>query len=182
MEFSGSEYLFDLFTLAISFTVVSTVVLVAQMTKRRAPGGIGARRLALIMHNGLIGCLAALLPAALALVGLTGSELWTVASCTAALLFTVALDQRKQRGFEMKTVGTQVGVVSAIRWLPVFLLVINIAVPTLQGAGLYASAVAFSLGTAMWSFLRRVAKQPRGESSSAPSKALLRHRRQRGRS
>ena len=159
MELPGSEYLNNLSILAVSFAAVSVLVTVVRQISGGPLSKVDVHLLTTFIAAGFVQCIAAVLPSALALLGLTGRTLWIVASGAAALVYAIAIAwiQWDRSKFSNKGFGPLTLVSFASLWLSVLVFLVNIVVPSIQGVGLYAGAVTLSLGTAMWAFVRRIA-------------------------
>jgi len=108
---------------------------------------------------GFAQAIAAVLPAAAGLFGLSGRTLWAVASGPAALLLAAVFAhiQRERSKLTTERKAPLVVLAFALQWLAILVLAANAVIPAMQGVGPHAAAVTLSLGTAMWAFVRRIA-------------------------
>jgi len=169
MELAGSEYLYNLSLLALTFSALSVLVTVVRQINGGPLSAVDVYLVTTFTSAGFGQCFAAVLPPVVGLFGLTGQALWAVASGIAAILSAavIARIQWERRKTEMGSLGSSLLVVFVALWLSVLILTVNAFVPAVQGIGLHAAAVTLSLGTVMWSFVRRIAclggQRPRGE-------------------
>ena len=158
MELHGAEYLYNLSILAITFATVSALVTIVRQIKGGSLSMVDVHLLTTFMTAGFVQCIAAVLPPAFSLFGLSDRALWTIASGAAALLYagTIARIQWERSKFSKKGFGPLVLVAFAGLWVSNLILIVNAVVPSVQGIGLYAGAITLSLGPSMWSFVRRI--------------------------
>jgi hypothetical protein len=159
MELAGSEYLYTFSLLALSFSALSVLVTVLRQINGGPLSRVDVYLVTTFTSASFAQCFAALLPPVVSLFGLTGQALWAVASGTAAILSgaVIARIQWDRSKTEMGSLRSSLLVVFVALWLSVLLLTVNALVPAVQGIGLHAVAVTLSLGTVMWSFVRRIA-------------------------
>ena len=159
MELSGADHLHTLSILTITFATLSVLVAIVRQIKGGQLSMVDVHLLTTFVSAGFAQCLAAILPSAVALLGLSGRALWGVASGVAALLFAAVLIriQWERRKFATLGLGSLVVVAFVGLWLSVLILIVNALVTSIQGIGLHAAAITLSFGTVMWSFVRRLA-------------------------
>ena len=159
MELPGADHLYTLSILTITFATLSALVTVVRQIKGGQLSMVDVHLLTTFVSAGFAQCLAAILPSAVALLGLSGRALWGVSSGVAALFFAVVLIRIQWERSRFATLGLGSLVVVAFigLWVSVLMLIANALVTSIQGVGLHAAAITLSLGTVMWSFVRRLA-------------------------
>ena len=158
MELPGSGYLLNLSLVAITFAAISVLVMLVRQTMGGRLSNIDIHLVATYVSVGFTQAIAAMLPPAASLVGLSGRGLWVVASGLAAtcivVVFANILWERSR--ITKRPMASLINVSYVLQGLVVLLLVANAAVPAIQGMGLYVVAMTFSVAVVMWSFVKRL--------------------------
>jgi len=157
-ELEGTGFLFNLSVLALTFAAVSALV----MLVRQALGGKLSRfdiyLLRAFISFGFAVAIGAILPPLLILFELQRVLIWPIASVLVALMLAVILVSvvTTRRRVTSGGVPLLVTVSYGLHALAVVLLIVNAAVPPIQGAGLYATGLTLCLANTMWAFVRRI--------------------------
>jgi hypothetical protein len=168
-ELAGATYLYNLSVVAITFAAVSVLVMLIRQTMGGKLSNFDLYLIVTYVSLGFAVAAAALLPPLVALFAPAVPVQWAVASGLAAVSIAVATANSMRLRHRAATVHMSVAVraVFAGYWLSVLALLVNAAVPPVQGVGLHAAAVTFFLLVLMTAFVRRVASRLRLDAESA---------------
>ncbi len=157
MDLAGSEYLYTLSLVAITFTAVSVLVMLMRHSLGGRPSNFDIYLLTAYISFGFAHTINGLLPALIAFVDFPLHIRWAISSFLAALLVVWALGHsvylRKQASQSPMSYSVVGGFL--IHALMAVVLLVNVAL--WQDAFPYVAAVTMSLGTTMWLFVRRIA-------------------------
>jgi hypothetical protein len=157
MELAGSEYLFNLSLVAMTFAAVSVLVMLMRQTMGGKLSNFDIFLITTYVSLGFAAGVNAILPDLIALLLLPEGVTWMIASLLAAAVqaMTVAHIQLQRPKAARVALPLTVLLAYTVHWAAVALLILN-AVPAFQGAALHAIAVTISLSMAMWTFVRRI--------------------------
>lgn len=158
MELPGSGYLFNLSLVAVTFAAISVLVMLVRQTMGGRLSKIDIHLVATYVSIGFVQAIAAMLPPAAGLLGLSGRAVWGVGSGLAAIgIAAVFANILWERSRIMKEPMTSLISVSyVLQGLAVLILLANAALPAIQGTGPHVAAMTFSVAVVMWSFVRRL--------------------------
>jgi hypothetical protein len=159
MDSAGADHLYTLSILTITFATISALVTIVRQIKGGQLSMVDVHLLTTFVSAGFAQCLAAILPPALGLFGLSGRPLWGMASGASAVLFAAVIARIQWERSKFATLGLGSSAIVAFvgLWFSVLILIFNAIVPSIQGTGPHAAAITVSLGTVMWSFVHRLA-------------------------
>jgi hypothetical protein len=159
MELPGETYLFNLSLIAVTFAVVSALVMMMRQTMGGKLSNFDIYLTSTYISFGFALAVAAILPPLVSFFELLPPGLWAVSSVLAAVLvagtLTTAIHRRRLASSDPLSPGVMASF--AIHVLGVILLLVNAAVVPWQGIHLFAVAVTLSIGSVMWAFVRRIA-------------------------
>ena len=159
MELPGETYLFNFSIIAITVTAVSALVMLLRQVMGGKLSNFDIHLITSYVSLGFVLALDAILPPLVALGDPAPAVLWAIASGLAAafLAFVIVTLMRRRRRIVGSGSPFLVRVDWTLQWAAILLLVVNAAVPPVQGMLLFASALTLSMATMMWSFVRRIA-------------------------
>jgi hypothetical protein len=159
VELEGTTFFYNLSVLAITFAAVSALVMLVRQTLGGKLSGFDIYLLRAYISFGFAVAIGAVLPPLLALFELRRALVWLIASAIVALMLAIILVSvvTTRRRVTSGVVPPIVAVSYGLHALAVVLLVVNAAVPAIQGAGLFAAGLTLCLGNTMWAFVRRIA-------------------------
>ena len=158
MAMPGSDYLFNLSIVAMTFAAVSVLVMLIRQTMG---GRLAKFDVYLIVAFVSVGCVLAvdaMLPPLISTFEPSAGVLWAVSSGLAAVLLgsCVAVLVTLRRRVSPAPMPRWAVAVFGLHGADALLLAVNAVVPALQGVRLFATALTLSLAVFMWSFLRRL--------------------------
>jgi hypothetical protein len=158
VEISGAGYLYNLSVMAITFTAVSTLVMLVRQTLGGKLSSFDIFLIKAFVSFGFAVAIGAVLPPLLAMFELPAVQVWLLASAAMALLLAVILvsvavtRHRVSRSHLPPIVAASYLLHAAA----VVLLAVNAAAPAVRGLGLFAAALTRCLANTMWAFVRRI--------------------------
>lgn len=158
MELTGETYLFNLSIVAMTFAAVSVLVMLIRQTMGGKLSNFDVHLISSYVAGGFVIAIDAILPPLAALHELEPSLLWPITSAIAAILLAGVTISAHTRRREATGHGMPPAVLLSfsLHWLAVALLIVNAAVPAVQGVGLFASAITLEMAVMFWTFTRRV--------------------------
>ena len=159
MESSGELYLFNLSLVAVSFAVVSALVMLMRHSMGGKLSAFDVYLTATYVALGLFLSLISLLPPLVALFGPTPRVLWATSSGTAAIAFAAVLASiiKRRRKASPEAISLAVKTSFSLHGIAILALLVNATVEPWQGAHLHAAAITLSLASVSWAFVRRIA-------------------------
>ena len=157
-ELPGAIYLFNLSLLAISFAIVSTLVMLVRQTLGGKLSNFDVYLITSYVSFGFVIAFNAILPPLVSLFDSAPAVLWGVASGLAAILQCGVLVNTVRRRMKASKERPSWAVIASFSThaIIVFALVVNASVPGVRGPGLFALALTVSLAIMMWTFVRRI--------------------------
>lgn len=158
-ELPGAIYLFNLSLLAVTFAVVSTLVMLVRQTLGGKLSNFDVYLITSYISFGFVIAFNAILPPLVSLFDPAPAVLWGVASGLAAILHFGVLVSIVRRRMRVSREKPSAGVVAALfaHALVAVALAVNASVPQVQGPGLFAAALTLALAISLWTFVRRIA-------------------------
>jgi hypothetical protein len=158
-ELEGAAFFYNLSVLALTFAAVSALVMLVRQTLGGKLSGFDIYLLRAYISFGFAVAIGAILPPLLILFELQRVLIWPIASVLAAVMLAIILASvvTMRRRVTSGALPAIVAVSYGLHALAVVVLIVNAAVPAVQGAGLYAAALTLCLGNTMWAFVRRIA-------------------------
>jgi hypothetical protein len=157
-ELPGAIYLFNLSLLAVTFAVVSALVMLVRQTMGGRLTNFDVYLITAYVSFGFAIALEAVFPPLVFLFDPPPVVLWAIASGLAAVLHGVVLANmiRVRRKVSKEPMASAVAGSFAMHGVVIAVLVINALVPPVQGVGLFAAALTLSLAIMMLRFVRRI--------------------------
>jgi hypothetical protein len=159
MELHGEVYLFNLSLLAITFAVVSAVVMLLRQVMGGSLSNFDIYLIATYISFGFGIAICAVLPPLVSMFAPPAPILWLVSSMLSAALLAAmmvsVIAHRRRASPQPTSFGVKMSF--AMHWIDIALMLINAIVPAVQGVGLFAAGLTLSLGSVMWAFVRRIA-------------------------
>jgi len=158
MEMPEAPYLYNISLLGITFSAVSTLVMLLRQTMGGKVSNFGIYLITSYVSVGFLIAADAVLPPMLFSLGLSVEETWIIASLVAALItgWTFIRAFLRRRRAAHGPMSSQVKVSFACYAIVVVLFLGNGLLPMLRSGGPFEVAVGFLTGTIMWTFVRRV--------------------------
>jgi hypothetical protein len=158
-ELEGTTFFYNLSVLAVTFAAVSALVMLVRQTLGGKLSSFDIYLLRAFISFGFAVAIGAILPPLLILFELQRVLIWPIASVLAALMLAVILASvvTTRRKVTSGVVPPVVAVSYGLHALAVVALLVNAAVPAIQGAGPFAAALTLCLANTMWAFVRRIA-------------------------
>lgn len=158
MELPGEIFLFNLSLLAVTFSVVSTLVMLLRQAMGGKLSGFDVYLVYDYVGHGFILAICAVLPPMIAQFGVSTPVLWAIASGMSGALLLLATVAALRRRKAVTKVGLPFPMMVSFgaQWLAVLLLAANIVLPAIQGVAIFELALTIFLATIMWSFVRRI--------------------------
>jgi hypothetical protein len=158
VEISGAGYLYNLSVMAITFTAVSTLVMLVRQTLGGKLSSFDIFLIKAFVSFGFAVAIGAVLPPLLAMFELTAVQVWLLASAAMTLLLAVILVSVvvTRHRVSRSHLPPIVAVSYLLHAAAVVLLAVNAAVPAVRGLGLFAAALTLCLANTMWAFVRRI--------------------------
>jgi hypothetical protein len=159
MEASGELYLFNLSIIAVSFAVVSALVMLMRHSMGGKLSAFDVYLTATYVSLGLLLALAAVLPPLVALFETSTRILWALSSGIAAVALTAVVVGIVKRRHKASTEPISLAVKTSfgLHGVAVLILGMNAIVEPWQGVQLHAAALTLSLTSVSWAFVRRIA-------------------------
>jgi hypothetical protein len=159
MEPSGELYFFNLSIIAVSFAVVSALVMLMRHSMGGKLSAFDVYLTATYVSLGLLLAVAAVLPPLVALFGPSSRILWAVSSGVAAVALAAVvigiIKRRKKASAEPISLAVKSSF--GLHGVAVVTLATNAIVESWQGPHLHAAALTLSLASVSWAFVRRIA-------------------------
>ncbi|MBC8038680.1 MAG: hypothetical protein H7X89_15850 [Rhizobiales bacterium] len=158
MELPGELYLFNLSLLAISFSIVSALVMLLRQTMGGKLSNFDVFLVTNYSAHGFVLAIAAILPSLIIQFGLPVPVVWATASGLASILIgtKTANTMRRWMVITKAAIPLALKVSFAAQWFGVLLLIANAVIPRIQGIALFELALTICLATIMWTFVRRI--------------------------
>lgn len=158
MAETGSEYLYNLSIIAITFSAVSALVMLMRQTMGGKLSNFDVYLITSYISFGFTLSLMAVLPPLIALFELPHAAHWSVASGIAGILLGVVLAKifRLRRLVSSAKMPIGVKIALGIHLFSVIALLANAAGWPWQGVHLFAGAITLSVADIMWTFVRRI--------------------------
>ena len=159
MESSGEIYLYNLSIVAVSFAVVSALVMLMRHSMGGKLSAFDVYLTATYVALGLFLSLISLLPPLVALFGPAPRVLWAISSGTAAIAFAAVLASiiKRRRKASPEPIALAVKTSFSLHGVAIIVLLVNAFAEPWQGAHLHATAITLSLASVSWAFVRRIA-------------------------
>jgi hypothetical protein len=154
----GEVYLFNLSLLALTFTAVSALVMLMRQTMGGKLSNFDVYLIATYTSLGFVVAFDAILPSLVDLYEPRPALLWAISSGVAAILLAAVMANvlRARARATHERLSRPLVVIFGIHWFDVFLLAVNATIPTVQGSGLFATALTLSFGVLLVAFVRRI--------------------------
>ena len=159
MELPGEAYLFNLSLIAISFAVVSALVMIMRQSMGGKMSLFDVYLISTYISWGFTQSLVALLPPLAALFEPAPRVLWAISSGLAAVIFAAVLASivRWRLKASPEPIALAVKTSFSLHGVAILIFLANAAVEPWQGVHLFAAALTLSVASVMWAFVRRIA-------------------------
>jgi hypothetical protein len=159
MNVPGEAYLFNLSVVAMTFAAVSVFVMLMRQSMGGRLSNYDIYLVTYYVSQGFVVGLCAMLPSLAADFVHSTAAIWTIGSGVAAMVLGPS------RVFlwrlRLKTGNRKLPLflifLYTVQWILVLVLVVNAALPQLQGPGLFKAALTLWLAAVMLGFVRRIA-------------------------
>jgi hypothetical protein len=157
-ELPGAIYLFNLSLLAVTFAVVSALVMLVRQTMGGRLTNFDVYLITAYVSFGFVMALEAVLPPLVFLFDPPPVVLWAIASGLAVVIHSgvLASNVRLRHKVSKEPMSWAVAGSFSAHGLIVAAFAINALVPAVQGVGLFAAALTVSLAIMLWTFVRRI--------------------------
>lgn len=159
MELPGDVYLFNLSLIAVTFAVVSALVMIMRQTMGGRLSNFDVYLITTYISIGFVLSVIAILPPLVSLFHPTPAILWGVSGILAAVFFTAVIAGVIHWRWKAAPdpISWAVKTSFSLHILAIIVLVVNAIAGQWQGVHLYAAALTLSLANVMWAFVRRIA-------------------------
>jgi hypothetical protein len=157
-ELPGAIYLFNLSLLAVTFAVVSALVMLVRQTMGGRLTNFDVYLITSYVSFGFVIAFNAILPPLIFLFEPPPVVLWALGSGLAAILHGSVLANRikLRRRVSKEPMSWAVAGSFTTHGLVVLVLAVNAVVPSIQGVGPFAAALTVALAIMLWTFVRRI--------------------------
>lgn len=159
MELPGEAYLFTLSLVAVTFAVVSALVMIMRQSMGGKMSAFDVYLITAYISLGFLQSLVALLPPLVSLFELSPRILWAIASGLSAIAFSTVLFGIVHRRIKAspEPIAWAVKASFSLHAVATIMLLVNAVAEPWQGVHLFAAAVTLSVASVMWAFVRRIA-------------------------
>ena len=157
-ELPGAIYLFNLSLLAVTFAVVSALVMLVRQTMGGRLTNFDVYLITSYVSFGFVIAFNAILPPLVFLFDPSPVVLWAIASGLAAVLHggVLANNVKLRRRVSKEPMSWAVAGSFSTHGVVAAVLAINALVPPVQGVGPFAAALTVALAIMLWTFVRRI--------------------------